>query len=285
MQIAPLEANESAPVEAALTNDSLERARSDKGALSSGDLRDTNESVDASVNKLRFDFSVRVHTYVNDSIRFADTKAALILTACGFIFSFALSQADKFGQALAEAWQLSSWIFGLCIVIATCLGCAALYTIIHAILCVYPNLHSSGQSKVYFGDIAHPIPRQMIRQKGLNGQWQELQTHYVDAVQQITPDHCVNEFSAHNFWLSAIAVRKYLLVQRALKGLCFVFILTLALAISFTGVFAFSSGKPVVTPVVTVLPATSAVSPARRDNLPTNRHATNQGASQRVDHH
>lgn len=216
--------------------------------------------------KFRADFAIRVHVYINEYIRFADTKAALILTACGFIFSLALSQADKFGHTMTVAYNVSAGWFGIIVGLASLLTGAVLYTVINCILCVYPRLSSSGHSKIYFGDIAGGVPIDAKLTTEAKEELNELLNTYVGDVHAFSANQCVAEFCTHNFWLSRIAIKKFQLVQKATKGLCFVFTLSLLLSVAFTIVFFLDGNIKDRSPQSLTANSTQAITGAPRAN-------------------
>lgn len=169
----------------------------------------------------RFEFILRVHGYADEQVRYAEAKSALIWGTCSFLLSVPLARPEGLAEVFLHASAPAR--FGL-IVLGLLLSALLVFTIAQCVRCIFPYLGSFGDSKVYVGDIAGPSHLTPIQRR-------ERQQAYVEAIASLTDDEATRAMAGHVFELSAVAMRKHYLVQRALKGLLAVFLLCLVIGL------------------------------------------------------
>ena len=143
--------------------------------------------VDAPNN--RIDFLWKVHSYTNDYIRFADSKAAFVATAVtGLIAALVASHVfDALNRLPFGAWPFRSWIgFGAL--------CLLVLSFAFALVAIRPRLHSVvGKGFIY---------------------WRSIEKHgndmkFASSVMSLIPDAIELNVSRHLFELARICSRKY----------------------------------------------------------------------------
>jgi hypothetical protein len=173
----------------------------------------------------QYRFAADVHLYTVTQVQFAETKAALILGACSFLFAMPITQTETLGKLL-QRWH-SPAQNGLIVLggLSLLLYLLLLFTVYYCVRCLFPNLSSSGGSKIYFGDIAGP-------QTVTKDQRQERLESYVGGIQHLVSSDMVREMAAHTFDLSTIVLRKYHFLQRAVIGLSVILFLCLIIGLN-----------------------------------------------------
>lgn len=140
------------------------------------------------------DFLWKVHNYTNEYIRFADTKAAFLITA-GSALVGVLVSSDVLDKSLKPAahWGFSTW-----------LGLLGLFSLVVSILCaawaIKPRLWGSAAVGLIF--------------------WESVRRHETNEAYYAALQRQSGEYSKtvadHVYALGAVAKRKYLYVNLAI---------------------------------------------------------------------
>lgn len=157
-------------------------------------------------DKAKADFAWKVHSYISDYIRFADTKAGAIIAWCGGLIGILLaSQTHHFftetSFTLSPDWKVT------CLALVSFLAFALLGTgIVSAFMCIKPRLWSQEEIKehpkgyVYWEDVkAHGSADTFKKELGSVGEG-------------AFADMCAE----HTFVFSVIASKKYWWVNLSL---------------------------------------------------------------------
>ncbi len=173
-------------------------------------LHDPQPAATADDERARHEFVVERLEYVNKYIQFADTKAALILTGCSFLFALPLTRAEELAKLLRRTHGFTNPYF---LVLVVFLQAALIFTVVHCAACIYPRIW--GASNVAFPGIAGPA-------RASDAQRKSRLAGFIAYVKQLQPAQTTEALAEHLFWISTIAVRKYVHVQRATIGLSLV---------------------------------------------------------------
>jgi len=143
-------------------------------------------------------FLWNVHSYINEYIRFADTKAALVIAygsaLAGVFYAKGLHKAplacpiNRWDERLA----LSALAIGL-----------VLTSVLVAVIAIMPQLRSSGRKGIVFWN-------DIVAHKNSDG--------YHGAVAGLPPQELLRQLSRHVYFLSVIARRKYVLTRVSMIG-------------------------------------------------------------------
>jgi hypothetical protein len=193
--------------------------------------------------RYRFDFITQVHNHVNESIRFADTKAFIIITVCAYLLVLPLTKTEDWGRLIQQTkgWGYYVLFIGLGILLYGSIICAA----ICCLLCVLPRFNERDLklSKIFFRDIAnydsnskpesvpklirilrlslrdttdYPENKDYLTGRSLSPDGKRC---YVVEVRKIPTDDAIHELAEHTCRLSKIASTKHEWIQSATRWL------------------------------------------------------------------
>lgn len=145
-------------------------------------------------------FLLHVHTYINDYIRFADTKAVFILGATGGIMVWLLSKIDSI-PADGPMWPTAILLIP---------GLPLGFSFTFAMQCVFPRLGSSKRKGLVFWESIYNTGREQ----------------YLVQVQSLVDTETRREIAEHTWDLAQVALKKYSNVSDAGRFFLFGFWLT-----------------------------------------------------------